>query len=176
MNYQPILEDSLAITRRPTTIFSRDDLILSLPGTSLWIRLEERENKLGVLFLDDGLTLLLDAVIETERGAVGDSYELVLCSPVIGIVPSRRLDEVSRIPDASDLRVRGANHLTEFEKRVKAYTQEVKLDNYLIADSVLIEPKESMAIFGRDTRNHHIQLYASLEHIRFSTENVLYEK
>lgn len=176
LNHQPLLEDSLGITRRPTTLFSRDDLILSLPGRSLWIRLEQKENHIGVLFLDDGLTLFLDAVFKTEFGAVGDSYELVLCSPVVGLIPSRRLHEASRTPDASDLRARGADCMTEIKKKVKAYAQDVNLENYLNAGSFLVDPKETMTISGTDTRNHTIQLHTSLEHIRFSTKNVFYEK
>ncbi|MFO7837432.1 MAG: hypothetical protein R6V83_12370 [Candidatus Thorarchaeota archaeon] len=40
----------------------------------------------------------------------------------------------------------------------------------------MIEPKESIAISGTDIENHHLQLHASLDHIRFSTKNVFYEK
>lgn len=77
----------------PFTLFRNDKCVLKISDGAIVVPLYFNGESLGYFFHGEG-KLLLDAVIETPRGAVGKPIERNIETPFIMIAPASKIEEI----------------------------------------------------------------------------------
>ncbi|TXT56430.1 MAG: hypothetical protein BAJATHORv1_20019 [Candidatus Thorarchaeota archaeon] len=98
-------ENQVMVTRAPLTLIDEEKAVVKLENGTLWCYITEGENRVGIAFLGN-CSYAVDAIAETSRGAVGQSYTGQLQGVQI-FLGNSTVEEISKPPLDLDLQKYG---------------------------------------------------------------------
>jgi hypothetical protein len=111
--------DAVFKTKEPVTLWKTDQGIVEVSKDTLAIAVKSGEKQEGFVFHGQG-KLVLDAIVETESGAVGEPVEKELSNPFLMLGETEQVHQRMGDANSEDLAKMGYKSNSEFVDKAKS--------------------------------------------------------
>jgi hypothetical protein len=109
-------------TKESVTLCKTDQGFVEVDKDTLAVAVKQGEKSKGYLFHGHG-KLVLDAIVETESGAVGEPIERELVSPFLMLGDTEQIQQRMDEASGDDLTKKGYQNESEFVDKAKSYLE-----------------------------------------------------
>ncbi|MFW9964570.1 MAG: hypothetical protein ACFFCX_13450 [Candidatus Sifarchaeia archaeon] len=152
-------DTNVMATTQEIDIISHEKAYVRMESGCVWVYLLEDGVRVGVAFAGPS-SFVVDAIAETDMGAMGESITGVL-SGIQVFIGSTSLENISRGADSSEIQQQGFKDAEDLAKQIESVVQEhLNGDN---KKAKIESKKDSRIFFGTDLKNKKLLLVLSEE-------------